>query len=308
MKTAATIITSILIPLFFGVLTFHAAAQEKKYIMLSMLDSLDRNDSLCRLNHYTLRTKELYGVDETIEMYNVHHMGLVLFSVLPDFTSDENWSEVDLVDIQDQVFDEKTFRRTIEDRILSQNGTSKKTLRYTLVKSENGKYLASNHCLTEFFFTDTYPSLFNNPYGTINIGQDILSVWQMKNMYWEALSIPEHWSFPLDVRIENIVMPNRLRLQREYLSRKFEIKEEDAYQFWTFTDWSTADGYNFHRGVDRFIYIPEKGIVGGSYDFWFLYFDTWNNPPIERKRNNKTKEELWQNVLEEKVMLAEELK
>src|SRR5690606_23069146 len=98
MKTSTAIITAILITLLWGMLAVPSAAQEKEYIVLSMLDSLDASDSLCRLNHYTVHTNELYGVDETIEMYNVHHMGLVLFSVVPDLTSDENWSEVDLVD------------------------------------------------------------------------------------------------------------------------------------------------------------------------------------------------------------------
>src|SRR5690606_5200520 len=317
MKTATTILTALLIPFFWGMLATHMAAQEKKYIMLSVLDSLDANDSLYRINHYTLRTKELYGVDETIEMYNVHHMGLVLFSVLPDFTSDENWSEVDLVDIQDQVFDEKTFRRRVEDHVLSQNGTSKKTLRYTLVKSENGKYFASNHCLTEFFYVVSHSSTFNTPYGVLNTGQQPITIKGMKRIFdqGEEFHAPKTLPFPLDVRgpSPSSVNPSTYLhhwwlVQREYLSRKLEIHGEVAYQFWTFTDWRGQDNLRLHRGVDRFIYIPGKGIVGGSYDFWFLYFDTWNNPPIERKRNNKTKEELWRNVLEEKVMLAEELK
>ncbi|MFC3196938.1 hypothetical protein ACFOET_04850 [Parapedobacter deserti] len=281
-----------------------AQKQRTQYVMLDMLDSL------YDLNRYTLNAQDLYGVDETIEIYNIHAAGLVLFSILPDFTSDKNWSEVDLNEIQDQVFGERSLRRELGNRIASENSKDKKTLQYSLVKSEGGKYFRSNQCLAEFFFIDTYPSLFNVPYGTINTGQDTLSIQQMKNVYRETLNIPGQWSFPMDVRWlgGTLLLPNRLLLQREYLSREFEIDGEKAYQFWTFTDWNTHDGYNLHRGIDRFIYMPEKGVVGGSYDFWFLYFDTWSNPPIERKRNNKTKEELWQNVLEEKVMLAEELK
>lgn len=279
-------------------------AQEKKYIMLDMLDSLYDVD------HYSLNTQELYGVDETIELYNIHHIGLVLFSVLPDFTDDKNWSEVALAEIESQIFDEKSFQHEIGNRFTSENDNKKKTLQYTLVKSQGEKYFKSHYCLAEFFFIDTYPSLFNTPYGAINIGQDTLGVQQMMDIYWEALHIPKHAAFPLDVRKlgGTLVLPNRRRLQREYMSKELKINSKKAYQFWTFTDWNTHDGYNLHRGVDRFIYMPEKGIVAGSYDFWFLFFDTWNNPPIERKRNNKTKEELWQNVLEEKVMLAEELK
>lgn len=33
--------------------------------------------------------------------------------------------------------------------------------------------------------------------------------------------------------------------------------------------WWAIDGYNVNRGIDRLIYIPNLGIVGGSYDFYF---------------------------------------
>ncbi|MEC3878780.1 hypothetical protein [Parapedobacter sp. 10938] len=285
-------------------ITIGSLAQEKKYIMLDMLDSL------YDVNHYSLNTQELYGVDETIELYNIHYVGLVLFSVLPDFTSDKNWSEVNLAEIENQIFDEKSFRHEMGSRIPSGDDNSKKTLQYALVKTQGDKYFKSNYCLTEFFFVDTYPSPFNTPYGTINIGQDILSIQQMMNVYWKALNIPERLPFPLDVRKlgGTLLLPNRRILQREYMSRELKINDERAYQFWTFTDWNTHDGYNLHRGVDRFIYIPDKGIVAGSYDFYFLFEQNWSFIEKGRVRHNKTKEELWQNVLEEKVMLAEELK
>ncbi|SEL78021.1 hypothetical protein SAMN05421740_1101, partial [Parapedobacter koreensis] len=188
------------------------------------------------------------------------------------------------------------------------SSADKKTMQYSLVKTEDGKYFKSNHCLAEFFFTDTYPPLFNIPYGTINIGQDTLSIQGMADVYWKGLNLPSHWPFPLDLRIETTLMPNRWLLQREYLSKKFENNGESAYQFWTFTDWSTQDGYNLHRGIDRFVYIPDKGIVGGSYDFYFLFEENWGFIEKGRDRHTKTRDELWQNVLEEKVMLAEELK
>ncbi len=57
-------------------------------------------------------------------------------------------------------------------------------------------------------------------------------------------------------------------------------------------------GDNHHRGIDRFVYIPEKGIVGGSYDFYFRYPEGFHIPDTI----------LWKNILEENVMTAEELK
>jgi len=47
---------------------------------------------------------------------------------------------------------------------------------------------------------------------------------------------------------------------RNYLSKEYTITGKKAYQFWAFDE---------YRGIDRFLYIPDKGIVGGSYDFYF---------------------------------------
>jgi len=271
-----TIIKFLLIACCCGTLTDSLAQKDKvQYVMLDMLDSLDKHSKWNRLYRYTLKTEELYGVDETIEMYNFYLAGeLILFSILPDFTSEKNWSEVKLEDIQDDVLaDERALRTTLgKHSKIRSRAKATKTHLYTLVKREGEKYFKSNFCLTEFFFIDTYPSLFNIPYGTINIGQDTLSIKQMMGVYWKALNIPEHWRFPLDVRKlgGTLLLPNRPILQREYMSRVLNIDSEKAYQFWTFTDWNTHDGYNLHRGVDRFIYMPNKGIVAGSYDFWFF--------------------------------------
>ena len=54
-----------------------------------------------------------------------------------------------------------------------------------------------------------------------------------------------------------------------FLSAKIAVGNYTAYKFWQFSDWRVADGTNSRRGIDRFLYIPELGIVGGSFDFWF---------------------------------------
>ena len=79
------------------------------------------------------------------------------------------------------------------------------------------------------------------------------------------------------------------------------------------SDWSSRNSYCYHRGVDRFNYIPDIGIVAGSYDFYFLAqlntgWDFLTETRGLRTRHRKTTEELWQNIIEEKVMIAEELK
>lgn len=298
--------------------TIDATAQEQRmqYIMLDMLDSLAKHDTRYQLNPYTLNSKELYGVDETIEMYNFYHGAtLILFSVLPDFTSDENWGEVDIADIREHVLgDKQALGRAMDEHNFTKGyGTKRKTHLYSLVKHEDGKYFKSSFCLTEFFYVVHYSSRFNTPYGVLNTGQEPITIKKMKRVFEEGKEFhaPKTMSFPLDVRAivegKNTYLDHWWLVQREYLSRELELNGEKAYQFWTFTDWGDYDTYNLRRGVDRFIYLPGKGIVGGSYDFYFLFVDTWTYPPQERKRHAKTSEELWQNVLDEKVMLAEEL-
>jgi hypothetical protein len=110
--------------------------------------------------------------------------------------------------------------------------------------------------------------------------------------------------FIMDVRdidyVKNTDIPYSLR---NYLSKEFSIKGNKAYQFWTFDGWWSVDGYNEHRGIDRFLYIPDKGIVGGSFDFYFRL-----------KPKNSSNEHyiasnglLWNNIINEKIMIAKEL-
>lgn len=75
-----------------------------------------------------------------------------------------------------------------------------------------------------------------------------------------------------------------------YLSKEYLIKGNKAYQFWTLDGWWYYDGLNEYRGIDRFVYIPEKGIVGGSYDFYFGY----------EKGYSISNAILWDNIINEK--------
>lgn len=295
-----------------------AFTKDKKYILLDMLDSL------YEVKRYTLNTQELYGVDEIIEVYNIKIGGqLLLLSVMPDFLSESNWTEVDPEEIDSHILNEWESLRIEQSPLFNRSdlyGTENKTMAFQLIKQEAGKHFISNICLTEMFIptnypADVHPAIFNVKQGLINTFQAPISIIQMLQVYGKSPGLLEGWPFPLDFRKGGAtILPNRAQLEREYLSRTIDINGEIAYQFWTLTDWSSPSGYNYNRGVDRFIYIPDKGIVGGSYDFYFLVeFDTgWDHifkPKRDlRPRYRKTKEELWQNVIQEKVILAEELK
>lgn len=276
---------------------FCVSAQSRKYIMLDMLDSA------CRIERYTLNTEELYGTDHTIEMYNVwHRIGLVLISVLPDFRQDGLWEKLDTSTVSNQILSYRDFDRAIRDKYFVP-GSEKKTMGYSLIKQVDNDFYACKNCLLEYFNIRDYPPEFHATYGTINIGQSKLTIREMKEAYKRHYS---HDWFPLDLR-DKLSMGDQLLLRREYLSKELEINGEKAYQFWTFIDWNVSDGMNVQRGIDRFIYLPGKGIVGGSYDFYFAFRAKLDFTPMEN-RYTISMDQWMQNILDEKVMLAEELK
>ncbi|MFC3199489.1 hypothetical protein ACFOET_17840 [Parapedobacter deserti] len=276
---------------------FCASAQSRVFVVLDMLDSV------YRVNRYTLNTEELYGVNHHIEMYNVWLSNeLVLFSVLPDFSQSGHWEKVDTSKLEGRILSKKDFNRDMRDRYLI-DGSEKKSMGYALIKQVGDDFYASKNCLLEYFNIRSYPPELHTPYGTINTGQSKMTIKEMAALYKRYYSdIP----FPLDIK-QQPAMSDQLLLKREYLSKELEVNGEKAYQFWTFIDWSVSDGRNVQRGIDRFIYIPGKGIVGGSYDFYFAFRAKLDFTPMEN-RYTISKEQWMQNILDEKVMLAEELK
>lgn len=118
------------------------------------------------------------------------------------------------------------------------------------------------------------------------------------NRWKKYLKAVSQRAFPLILRESQIQNLNVIYSVHNYLSKEYLIKGNKAYQFWTLDGWWYYDGLNEYRGIDRFVYIPEKGIVGGSYDFYFGY----------EKGYSISNAILWDNIINEKVMIAEELK
>jgi|GEM_PF-779119 len=299
------------------------------------LEDLQKN---FKVNAFTLNPQNLYGVEGKIEIYNVYigKNSILLLSVFPVYEehrktkgepitptedlkskldkefsteallneknkSDENiganWKPVDYQQIKDDVL--------TKDRLLSicldwaeQNLPEKKTMQYKLLRKYKGKYYVAQMMLTELFEIGEAEKPFISPYGTINIKETKVSIAESEKSFQRQF--PE-LSFPLDFRnsyrTKSVPVPYLVKF---YLSKEYEIHGEKAYQFWTLDDWWHIDGYNEYRGIDRFVYIPGKGIVGGSYDFYFEYELT--------KIGKISHEKLWNNVINEKVMIAEELK
>lgn len=274
-----------------------------------LLDNLRTN---FKLNEYTLDTQEIYYIKKDINIYNVfvskNH--ILLISVLPDLDEKilprmdgrgQNWMPIDYEKIKNKIFSKDKLQNVLEDWIIN-NSPDKKTLQYKLVKKENGNYFVSKTCLTEVFSIDSYKYPLISSYGTINIAEQKVTIKEMEKSFKQQFPGKV---FIMDTR--NGILNKQLDVSysfRNYLSKEYAIKENKAYQFWTFDGWWMHDGYDEHRGIDRFLYIPDKGIVGGSYDFYFRL-----KPKISSNDYfTVSADDLWNNIINEKIMIAKELK
>ncbi|MCY4781193.1 hypothetical protein ORI89_16140 [Sphingobacterium sp. UT-1RO-CII-1] len=260
------------------------------------------------IRKYVLNTEDTYGYQGKVELYNIlstavrpELQDIILFSILPDFENTENWEEIEQEIIKEnllttkELFDLKEI--SLFQRFDKLYGEKTKFFNeYILVLKKNDKYFAAKHCLLQFFAVRNRTDIFPNFYGTINILQKPVTITSFKKVFHEQF---KDEVFPLETWSVPYSSFDRLRDRREFLSKKFEYNGYWAYQFWTYTDWHEPTYfYEIDRGIDRFVYIPEKGIVGGSFDFYFYF---------HRKQFGFTIADFKQNMYEEKVMLAQEL-
>jgi len=190
------------------------------------------------------------------------------------------------------------FANTFSYNNLKYGDTTKYWNDYKLVIKRQGKFYTSKTILLEFYAVRNRPEMFNNLIGTININLPMYPIAKIKDIFEKTFKESE---FPLFTLRENSRSSrfDRLRDRKEFLSKKYIIKDTEAYQFWTYTDWhEDYKLYEYQRGVDRFVYLPGKGIVGGSYDFYFFK---------NRKQLKLTVADFIKNMLEEKVMIADNL-
>jgi hypothetical protein len=284
-------------------------AQSKYFIIREGVEKYD-------IKKYTLDTKSLYEVTGTVEIYNLfpaqtisrqnensvkEEQDLILFSVLPDFQSDQNWIEIDLKTIAADTITFSQLSRLKERSLamrfdMGYQDQTKYFNNYKIVVLKEGKYYAAKNCLLQFFAIRNRPSLFPSFYGTINILQDKVSIKDFKTVFDKQI---RGRTFPLDSWLTSYSDFDRLRDRREFFSKSFNYKEYEAFQFWTYTDWHEDKAfYEVDRGIDRFVYIPGKGVIGGSFDFYYYY---------HRKVIGLNLVQFGKSMYEEKVMLAEDL-
>ena len=280
---------TLLILLIFSDFFHSQTPPEERYRKLFLIDDLA---SRGELKSYTLNTKELYGIDKNIIAYNFFvGEGIVLFSALPNLWEGEDWLKVDYEKIKEKIVPKNDIFYFISNNF----NEVKKTNKFGLLKKVGNDYYVPLTCLTEYISIRSYSLPFIVDKNTINLLDRKVSIQEMYD-YWKKTNTKHN--FPLEVKNGGSFLDTSL--ERYYMSKEFKIKNEEAYQFWAFNSWNVMDGYNLQRGIDRFVYIPGKGIVGGSYDFYFE-FNLAQEGKISRDK-------LWDNIINEKVMLAEELK
>ena len=281
---------------------------EDKYEKLFFINDFAKNKNL-KISKYILNTKELYGIEKKIEINNViiknykgEDSGILLITALPDLKGQNDWVKVRYDLIKDKIVKDPTVKDvSFKNSTSSDEENITKTLKYGIVKKIGDDYFIPDHCLTEYFriVSYNYPLITTNR-TAFNIKENLVTIKEMSELYKETFP-SDREPFPLDMsNFAFELVGINSDLIRYYHSKNYKIKNEDAYQFWTMNAWLVRDGYNTQRGIDRFVYIPEKGIIGGSYDFYFR-FNNGGDPVIPFKS-------FWNNILNEKVMIAEELK
>jgi len=139
-------------------------------------------------------------------------------------------------------------------------------------------------------------------FGTINIEQEPLKITEMETIFKKRYPGTNYPPYTIgDTPYSYSSAIDYLRDRKEFLSKTIKFQNgEIGYQFWTYTNWHTHDHeLEVDRGIDRYVYVPGKGIVGGSFDFYFYFY---------RKKLPIKFSDFLNNVKEEKVMIAPEFK
>ena len=251
-------------------------AQEQKYILL---DSLTQKFNF---NKYTINSIP-YGYHQGIDIYNVwiNPDEFLLLSVFPETESGNKWEKISLEAFHSKVLSTQQLLREVDNP----KNNYKLFYPYYMIKKEgNSFYRSKTYCSIEKFRIVNYPAIFHiSERNIINLGQSFTSYNELKAAY---LKLFPNREFPLE-SFGGVRYAVPKELESIYLSHIEERKGNKIYRFWSFTD---------NTGVSRFAFIEGKGIVGGSYDDYFIPRDKYVG---KQTLNTLSKKE---------IMWAEELK
>lgn len=295
-----------------SLLSFNKGFSQTKYFLFEE-DSKEFTASSFRLNTYPLykikREVHIFNVMSKVQtfignkgIYNGQYdYNIMLFSILPDLDGSEDWYEINPDTVRSSMINFKDLEELHKKNTLSYfNTTVKQTTKYfnayKLIIKKGDTYYAPKYCLLQFYAVRNRSQAFTNVYGTINTQDSAYSVLQFEKIFKGAYPSLQ---FPLyRIGEDPLSFLDWSRDRREYLSKKITLAQHaTGYQFWTYVDWTQHEyNYDFERGIDRFVYAPDKGIIGGSFDFYFYY---------HRKKLPIKYTDFLNNIKEEKVMITE---
>ncbi|MCY1540663.1 hypothetical protein D9M68_763160 [compost metagenome] len=188
----------------------------------------------------------------------------------------------------------------------------KSTFVHPIVKIGNAYYSPSTPVLMEHFLlnmatssTEYIANVFPNlsQFFEINTVAPIFPLAKFEDIYLKKFGHPSFNSLYdlIGDRFNSHYVYDKPILLRD---ENTKIDGKTAYKYWTLASWP-IDGYNSERGVDRFAYIPEYGIVSGAYSlyFWAEYLFGRQAPRLTKER----KEQLIQNYLKDVQLMPYEI-
>jgi len=263
--------------LFSGVATFGQAG--KIWVLPSVHDGGDI--SIIRTQ---LESHPDHPFNVNFEIYNVVWQGegkqglLATFTVLPDkvsrraeFVKKDNFKprqdSQSLLEIlrKEAVERIENTKKTVNRRSALDLSVYSKSLHSVLLVERNGKwYESKSPLLVEFYEVSDYPKAFAGTecISEINLSSPEFSFGEFMLYKKEILNVPDVVK-SID-RIESLA--GRIFLEESRLD-----KGEELYSYWS-TPPLGFDYPDYISGIGSFVYSPKKGIIAGSYDF---YFNRW---------------------------------
>lgn len=295
--------------------------QTRKYVLLGkQADITNRGfeDYPYCLTTLLLETDFLYKRPHYVELYNflfpkhIHkHESLVLFSILPDFKDGTLWKEIkDTTILADAIppIDLQYLFTPYLGYVEGMKHMQRKFMNeYVLVKKEQGKYYFAPYCLMELFEYRAINPIFNSSYGALNPREEIVTITDFIKAS-EVKDFDAVKSFYPGMN--EVIYSEGWRSWKEYLSKNLIVNGEKAYQYWTFAPDNQTHGYSYATGINRFVYLPGKGIIAGSYDFFFrtAFPGSFMQDDYAGVSNGLSAAEWEQNILEEKLIWAKDFK
>lgn len=259
------------------------------------------NDSI---KSYTLKTNTLYSeTNEDLKIFNYYLAKdkIILFSVFANRKSKNLWQLLDssrikniesgrqLNDIYINAINQARYRP------YDVLGNIKRQDIIPIVSIDGKYYMPAGFWLVEFFLVSQKATVYPNENAPciINIASEPITLKAYTDKLKEInTGYRSHFTNPF-----YFYSPSSVFTHTPSIFRSFDTKfnKQHVYRFYTLNNsMIIADTYNFIRGIDRFAYIPGKGIVGGSFDFYFCRYGV--TPDYARQ------------VMDEAIMMAEELK